>query len=101
MSTLHLYDNYERKLREFIPQQAGKASFYSCGPTVYDYQHIGNMRTYLFADGLKRVLRLNGFEVNYVMNITDLGHLICDGDICETKMKKGKRATVFSRLEAA
>jgi cysteinyl-tRNA synthetase len=101
MPALHLYDNYERKLREFIPQVPGKVSFYSCGPTVYDSQHIGNMRTYLFADGLKRVLRLNGFEVNHVMNITDVGHLTSDGDTGEDKMEKGSKRTGMSAWNIA
>jgi cysteinyl-tRNA synthetase len=99
MPALQLYDNYERKLREFIPQQACKASFYSCGPTVYDYQHIGNMRTYLFADGLKRVLRLNGLDVTHLMNVIALRKLTSYSLLCKTKMEKGRRATLFSRLE--
>ncbi len=93
MKPLFLYDNFERTLREFTPQVPGKASLYSCGPTVYDYQHIGNMRTYLFVDGLKRVLALNGIEVNHVMNITDVGHLTSDGDTGEDKMEKGSKRT--------
>ena len=101
MSALHLYDNYERKLRPFTSQQPGKASFYSCGPTVYDYQHIGNMRTYLFADGLKRVLKLNGYDVNHVMNITDVGHLTSDGDTGEDKMEKGSKRTGMSAWNIA
>jgi cysteinyl-tRNA synthetase len=99
--TLRLYDNYERALRDFVPQTPGKVGLYSCGPTVYDYQHIGNMRAYLFVDGLKRVLRLNGFDVNHVMNITDVGHLTSDGDTGEDKMEKGSKRTGMSAWSIA
>ncbi len=98
---LNLYDNYERRLRPFIPQNPGVATFYSCGPTVYDYQHIGNMRTYIFADVLKRVLRLNGYAVQHVMNITDVGHLVSDGDTGEDKMEKGSKRTGMSAWSIA
>jgi cysteinyl-tRNA synthetase len=101
MLPLQLYDNYERALREFVPQVPGKVSFYSCGPTVYDFQHIGNMRTYLFTDGLKRVLKLNGYEVTHVMNITDVGHLTSDGDTGEDKMEKGSKRTGMSAWSIA
>ena len=59
---LHLYDNWNRSLREFTPIKPGEVGLYTCGPTVYNYAHIGNLRTYLFEDGLTRVLRLNGFH---------------------------------------
>ncbi len=91
--SLHLYDTWTRSLREFTPLQPGEVGLYTCGPTVYDYQHIGNYRTFLFEDGLKRVLRLNGLKVNHVMNITDVGHLVSDGDDGEDKMEKGSRRT--------
>ena len=68
---------------------------------MYDYQHIGNYRTFLFEDGLKRVLRLNGFKVNHVMNITDVGHLVSDGDEGEDKMEKGSRRTGQSAWDIA
>ncbi len=90
---LHLYDNWHRTLREFTPINLGVVGLYTCGPTVYDYAHIGNLRTYLFEDGLTRVLRLNGFTVNHVMNITDVGHLVSDGDEGEDKMEAGSRRT--------
>src|SRR5438105_7381073 len=67
--SLTLYDNWTRSLRPFEPLQPGHVGMYTCGPTVYDYQHIGNLRTYLFEDGLKRVLRLNGDEGTHVTNI--------------------------------
>jgi cysteinyl-tRNA synthetase len=98
---LKLYDNFERAHRVFTPQQAGTVSLYSCGPTVYDYQHIGNMRTYMFVDGLKRVLRLNGYTLNHVMNITDVGHLTSDADTGEDKMEKGSKRTGLSAWSIA
>ena len=73
---LHLYDNYTRSPRPFEPLVAnGEIGLYTCGPTVYDYQHIGNYRTFIFEDLLKRVLEWNGYRVCHVMNITDVGHL--------------------------
>ena len=103
MSTpLALYDNYTRTLREFEPlDPAGPVGLYTCGPTVYDYQHIGNFRTFLFEDVLKRVLRWNGFAVRHVMNITDVGHLTSDADTGEDKMEKGSRRTGKSAWDIA
>ncbi len=98
---IHFYDTWTRSVREFQPQQAGQVSLYTCGPTVYDYQHIGNYRTFLFEDGLKRVLTLNGLNVNHVMNITDVGHLVSDGDEGEDKMEKGSRRTGQSAWDIA
>ncbi len=90
---LKLYDTWTRSLREFIPLVPGQVGLYTCGPTVYNYAHIGNLRTYLFEDGLTRVLRLNGYKVNHVMNITDVGHLVSDGNDGEDKMEAGSRRT--------
>jgi cysteinyl-tRNA synthetase len=90
---LKLYDTYERRLRPFEALQPGRAGLYACGPTVYDYAHIGNLRTYLFGDTLRRVLQLNGYEVEHVVNITDVGHLTSDADTGEDKMEKGSRRT--------
>ena len=91
---LILYDNFTRSLREFEPlHPEGGVGVYTCGPTVYDYQHIGNFRTFLFEDVLKRVLRWNGYRVRHVMNITDVGHLTSDADTGEDKMEKGARRT--------
>src|SRR6188472_3800243 len=98
---LLLYDNYERRLREFAPLSDATVGLYTCGPTVYDYQHIGNLRTYLFEDLLKRVLVLNGYTVRHVMNITDVGHLTSDADTGEDKMEKGSRRTGKSAWEIA
>jgi len=99
---LVLYDNYTRSLREFAPlRPGGEVGLYTCGPTVYDYQHIGNYRTFLFEDLLKRVLLWNGHRVRHVMNITDVGHLTSDADTGEDKMEKGARRTGKSAWEIA
>jgi cysteinyl-tRNA synthetase len=101
-SPLALYDNYTRTLRTFEPlDKRGPVGLYTCGPTVYDYQHIGNFRTFLFEDVLKRVLRWNGFAVRHVMNITDVGHLTSDADTGEDKMEKGARRTGKSAWDIA
>ena len=99
--SLHLYDTWTRSEREFTPLKPGEVGLYTCGPTVYDYQHIGNYRTFLFEDGLKRVLKLNGYRVNHVMNITDVGHLVSDADEGEDKMEKGSRRTGKSAWDIA
>ena len=98
---LRLYDNYTRSLRDFAPLKAGTVGLYTCGPTVYDYQHIGNFRTFLFEDLLKRVLEWNGYSVEHVMNVTDVGHLVSDADVGEDKMEKGARRTGKSAWEIA
>ncbi|MGI9317857.1 MAG: cysteine--tRNA ligase, partial [bacterium] len=72
---IELYDTYTRSLREMIPIRPGQIGMYACGPTVYDYAHIGNLRTYIFEDVLRRTLELAGYKVNHVINITDVGHL--------------------------
>lgn len=86
---LYLHNTLTRSTDEFIPIEPDKAKMYCCGPTVYNYQHIGNLRTYLFEDILKRVLIYNGYEVTHVMNITDVGHLVSDEDEGEDKMELG------------
>jgi cysteinyl-tRNA synthetase len=99
---LRLYDNFSRSLREFAPLAPDKpVGLYTCGPTVYDFQHIGNYRTFMFEDTLKRVLRFNGYRVLHVMNITDVGHLTSDADTGEDKMEKGARRTGRSAWEIA
>ncbi|MGE5170331.1 MAG: cysteine--tRNA ligase [Rudaea sp.] len=99
---LVLYDNFTRSLREFAPLAPdGSVGIYTCGPTVYDYQHIGNYRTFLFEDVLKRVLLWNGHRVRHVMNVTDVGHLTSDADTGEDKMEKGARRTGRSAWEIA
>ena len=86
---LQLYNSLHRKKSEFRPIHAGKVGLYTCGPTVYNFAHIGNLRTYIFEDILKRVLLFNDFKVKHVMNITDVGHLTGDRDMGEDKMEKG------------
>jgi cysteinyl-tRNA synthetase len=90
---LALYDTWSRTLRAFTPIQADHVGLYCCGPTVYDHAHIGNLRTYVFEDVLRRVLGLNGYTVRHVVNITDVGHLVSDADEGEDKMEKGSRRT--------
>jgi cysteinyl-tRNA synthetase len=89
--TLYLYNTLTRQKEEFVPIRRGEAGLYTCGPTVYNFAHIGNLRTYLFEDVLKRVLAYNGYRVIHVMNITDVGHLTGDRDMGEDKMEKGAR----------
>jgi cysteinyl-tRNA synthetase len=91
MMKLYLYNSLSRKKEEFTPLQEDLVGLYTCGPTVYNFAHIGNLRTYIFEDILKRVLRYNGYRVKHVMNITDVGHLTGDRDMGEDKMEKGAR----------
>jgi len=86
---LSIYNTLTRKKEVFKSIAPQKVGLYTCGPTVYHYAHIGNLRTYVFEDILTRVLRQNGYEVKHVMNITDVGHLTSDGDTGEDKMEKG------------
>jgi len=99
--TLRLYDTYTRAVREFQPLHPPEVGLYTCGPTVYDYAHIGNLRTYIFEDILRRVLEFNGYRVRHVMNVTDVGHLTSDADTGEDKMEKGARRTGKSAWEMA
>ncbi|MBU0545675.1 cysteine--tRNA ligase [Patescibacteria group bacterium] len=88
---LKLYNSLARKIEEFKPVKKTKVGMYTCGPTVYNYAHIGNLRTYVFEDILKKVLRANGYKVKHVMNITDVGHLTSDADQGEDKIEKGSK----------
>jgi cysteinyl-tRNA synthetase len=88
---LRLFDTYTHSLRDFAPLHPEAVGIYTCGPTVYDYAHIGNLRTYIFEDLLRRVLEFNGHTVKHVMNVTDVGHLVSDADTGEDKMEKGSR----------
>lgn len=99
--SVFLYDTYARELREFIPIKEGTVGLYACGPTVYDYAHIGNLRTYLFEDILRRVLEFNDYKVRHVVNITDVGHLTSDADSGEDKMEAGSRRTGKTAWEIA
>lgn len=85
------YDTRSRSLRPFVPLEPGRVGMYSCGPTVYGPQHVGNLRSRLFSDLLKRFLLSEGFAVTHVINITDVGHLVSDADEGEDKMEAGAR----------
>ncbi|MCW2380698.1 MULTISPECIES: cysteine--tRNA ligase [unclassified Sphingobium] len=86
--SLKLFNSLTRQLEPFDPVHPGEARVYSCGPTVYNYPHIGNMRAYVFADTLGRTLSFKGYKLTHVINITDVGHLTDDGDAGEDKMEK-------------
>src|SRR6266581_9352182 len=86
---MRLYNTLTRRVEEFKPQKSGQATLYTCGPTVYNYYHIGNLRNAVFNDTLRRTLEATGLEVKHVMNITDVGHLVSDADEGEDKLEKG------------
>ncbi len=86
---IYLHNTFSGKKELFTPLVPGNISMYNCGPTVYNYVHIGNLRSYVFADTLRRMFEWNGFKVTQVINITDVGHLVSDGDYGEDKMEKG------------
>lgn len=86
MTGIRFFNTLTRNKEDFVPQSPGRVGMYTCGPTVYEYASIGNMRAYVFADILRRTLEYNGLEVNMVMNITDVGHLVSDADEGEDKM---------------
>ena len=88
---INFYNTLTKKKEEFKPINEGKVCLYSCGPTVYSFAHIGNLRAYLFMDNLRRALKYNGYELKHVMNITDVGHLVSDADEGEDKMMKAAR----------
>jgi cysteinyl-tRNA synthetase len=98
---LRLYDTYTRTLRDFEVLNPPEVGLYCCGPTVYDYAHVGNLRTYIFEDILRRTLEFNGYPVKHVMNITDVGHLVSDADDGEDKMEKGSARTGKTAWEIA
>lgn len=85
----YLYNTLTREKDEFMPIKEGKVGMYTCGPTVYNYAHIGNLRTYIFEDALKKSLEYVGYKVKHVMNVTDVGHLQSDSDEGEDKMALG------------
>lgn len=86
--SIKFYNTLTRKKEEFKPINENEVKLYSCGPTVYYFAHIGNLRAYLFMDNLRRVLKYNGYKLKHVMNITDVGHLVSDADEGEDKMMK-------------
>ena len=98
---MQIYNSLTRKKEEFIPNVEGKVSMYTCGPTVYHFAHIGNLRSYIMEDVLEKYLRYGGLDVTRVMNITDVGHLSSDADTGEDKMLKGAKRENKTVLEIA
>jgi len=98
---LKLYNTLIRKKQAFKPIKKGQVGIYSCGPTVYSYQHIGNLRSYIFVDVLKRVLKYNDYKVRHVMNVTDVGHLTSDADTGEDKIEKAAKKEKKTAKEIA
>ena len=98
---MQLYNSATHAKEEFIPHEPGKVSMYTCGPTVYHFAHIGNLRTYMMEDVLEKYLRYAGYDVTRVMNITDVGHLSSDADEGEDKMLKGARREKKTVMEIA
>ena len=96
-----LYNSLSHKREEFVPNVPGKVSMYTCGPTVYHFAHIGNLRTYIMEDVLEKYLRYAGYDVTRVMNITDVGHLTSDADEGEDKMLKGAKREHKTVMEIA
>jgi len=101
MHDLYVFNTMGRSIQRFEPLYDHKVGFYGCGPTVYNFAHIGNLRTYIFEDILVRTLRRFGYEVTHVMNITDVGHLSGDDDTGEDKMLRSARERGKSVLEIA
>lgn len=99
--TIHLYNTLTRSKEAFQPIHDNQVGLYACGPTVYNYAHIGNLRTYIFEDILRRTLEFRGYNVHHAMNITDVGHLVGDGDDGEDKMEVGARREGKHPLEIA
>ena len=98
------YNTLTRNIDTVIPHEDGKIAMYTCGPTVYHYAHIGNLRSYIMEDVLEKALRYVGYDVKRVMNITDVGHLSSDADTGEDKMLKGAKRehkTVMARYESS
>ena len=98
---LELFNTLSRTKEKFVPLKEGEAGIYTCGPTVYNYAHVGNLRAYIFADVLRRVLEFNGYTVKQVINITDVGHLTSDQDEGEDKLEKGAKREGKSVAEIA
>ncbi len=99
--SIKFYNTLTKRKEEFVPIHENEARIYSCGPTVYNYAHIGNFRAYIFMDNLRRILEYNGYKLKHVMNITDVGHLESDADEGEDKMEKAARRENKSPFEIA
>ena len=98
---MNLYNTKSRSIEKFIPNEENEVKLYTCGPTVYHYAHIGNLRTYIFEDVLEKTLNYIGYNVERAMNITDVGHLVSDSDPGEDKMLKGAKREPKTVLEIA
>ena len=98
---MELYNTLTQRKEPFVPHEPGKVRMYTCGPTVYHFAHIGNLRSYIMEDVLEKFLRYEGYEVDRVMNITDVGHLASDSDTGEDKMLAGAKREHKSVLEIA
>ena len=98
---MQLYNSLSHKKEEFVPNVEGKVNMYTCGPTVYHFAHIGNLRSYIMEDVLEKYLRYVGYDVKRVMNITDVGHLTSDGDTGDDKMLKGAKREHKTVMEIA
>lgn len=101
MANFKFYNTLTRTIQDFVPREEGKVSMYTCGPTVYHYAHIGNIRTYIMQDVLVKALMYAGYDVKRVMNITDVGHLSSDADTGEDKMLAGAKREHKSVMEIA
>ena len=101
MAIIKLYNTLTKNTEVLTPVHEGKVGMYHCGPTVYDYPHIGNIRAYTFADTLRRTCEHVGYEVDQVINITDVGHIVADADTGEDKMEKSAHKSGKSAQEIA
>ena len=99
--TIRFYDTLTRKKQDFEPIEPGRVGMYTCGPTVYAPQHLGNLRSQLFPDLLKRFLLAEGYDVKHVINITDVGHLVGDSDDGDDKMELAAKKAGQSAEEIA
>lgn len=100
-NNMQIFNTLTRKLEQFVPNVDGKVNMYTCGPTVYHFAHIGNLRSYIMEDVLEKTLRYAGYDVKRVMNITDVGHLSSDADTGEDKMLKGAKREHKTVMEIA
>ena len=98
---MRFYNTLGRQVQDFKPLKDGSVKLYTCGPTVYDYAHIGNLRSFVFDDLIRRAMQTNGYQVRHVMNITDVGHLVSDMDEGEDKLEKGAARENKSAWEVA
>ena len=101
MREISLYNTLTKKIELFVPNEEGKVKMYTCGPTVYHFAHIGNLRSYIMEDVLEKAFRYAGYDVKRVMNITDVGHLSSDADSGEDKMLMGAKREHKSVMEIA